>query len=99
MEKIGRPQRLVERSASELLMKVPILRGAGGEAMQDWMTVGSGRKLEAVKSKKEKVKLGSENEEEEWRRWETMLNKEFVDYARESKFIRFRCPSGCPDFI
>jgi hypothetical protein len=99
MEKIGKPQRLVDRAAGELLMKVPILRGAGEESLQDWMTVGSGRKLEAIKARKEKLKQDSRDIEEEWGRWDDVLSPEFVKYAREKKFIRFLCPRGCSPFI
>jgi len=99
MERIGKPQRLVERTAGELLKKVPIMRGAGGGEAQDWMTVGSGRKLEAVKVRKERVELASKDVDEEWGQWDSLLSKEFVKYARETKFIRFICPSGCTEFI
>jgi hypothetical protein len=98
MERIGKPQRLVDGPKGELLMKVPILRGAGGKLLQDWMTVGSGRKLEAVKARKKKLEQASRDIDDGWGQWDDVLSEEFVNYARETKFIRFLCPS-CTAFI
>jgi len=99
MERIGRPQRLKGATAGDRLMSVPILRGWDGNPdAKDWMTVGTGRKLAAVQCKKEKLSEGHGDIEEEWKEWSTVLSKDFVEYAKTSKFQMFRCPS-CSKFI
>jgi hypothetical protein len=93
MDKIGRPQLLTGATAAECLMKVPILRGwQGDHSAADWMTVGSGRKLEAVQRRREAVTGMSGDVEEEWDRWSKLLSQEFVRYVRETRFVRYLCP-------
>jgi hypothetical protein len=97
MDRIGQPHRLVDPTAGDCLLKVPILRGWGGEIpAQDWMTVGSGRKLEAVRARKDELRR--DDIEDEWTEWSRHLSNEFVQYAQHTKFILFRC-LGCPLFI
>jgi hypothetical protein len=92
---------LVGPTAIDTLLKLPILRGWGGNPdAEDWLTVGTGRKLEAIKSQKEKERISASSRdiEEEWKGWTALLSEEFINYVRTTKFIRFRCPS-CQSFI
>jgi hypothetical protein len=91
MDRIGRPQKLKGPTPTDCLMQVPILRGwDGNHEAEDWMTVGSGRKLESIgRLRDEMMSLGAE---EEWQAWSEHLSPEFVHYARTNRFIRFLCP-------
>ena len=66
---------------------------------RDGMTARLGRKLEAVKAQQERVELASKDVDEEWKQWDSLLSKEFVKYARETKFIQVICSSECTEFI
>lgn len=93
MDRIGRPKPLKGASPAEHLLKVPILRGWDGKPEAEaWMTVGSGRKLEAVKRRQGQLPEMSGEVEEAWAQWEDLLSKEYVQYARGTHFIRFLCP-------
>jgi ABC-type sugar transport system substrate-binding protein len=94
MRKIGVPRRLKGESAANILKQVPILRGWEGiyEA-EDWMTVGTGRKREAIGLKeKEFAAVSTDTIEEVWGRWAEQLSEEYVLYVRRTKFIRYECP-------
>jgi len=52
--------------AGDTFMKLPIVRGWDGTGGKDWMIVGTGRKLKAVRSKKERLAVGTTNVKEEW---------------------------------
>jgi len=94
MDKIGKPWRLEGGTAGDCLMKVPIIRGWDGDHdAEDWMTVGSGRKLEAVRTNREYIAANSTDVEEEWREWEHLLTREFVLHVRGRKFVRLLCPA------
>jgi hypothetical protein len=93
MERVGVLRLLQGQTAADHLKKVPIMRGWGGDRQaEDWMTVGSGRKLEAVETEEEKITIKGKNVEEEWKEWADLLSEEFMQYARRTKFIRFVCP-------
>lgn len=94
MDRISRPQRLEGATAGDCLLKVPIMRGCGGDVGRDWMIVGSGKKLKAIKKYKVKIETSSGDIEEEWKNWGTLLSPEFVGFVKTSKFIRYLC-SNC----
>jgi len=93
MQKVGEPKQLDGLTAGEHLMKLPILRGwNGNHDADDWMTVGTGRKLQAIRSQKEEME-GSADIKEEWKKWATLLTYELVEYAKTAEFAGFECPS------
>lgn len=81
-------------------MKVPIMRGWNGSSKpQNWMTVGSGRKVEAVMPNMDKILAESKGDvEEEWNGWARLLSAEYVDFVRRTKFIFHPCPE-CSNYI
>jgi len=93
MQKIEELKQLDGLMASEHLMKLSILRGWNEiHDAENWMTVGTRRKLEAIRSPKEEME-GSANIKEEWMKWATLLTYELVEYAKTAKFVGFECPS------
>jgi len=96
MKKIGYPQKLKGPTSIDILKQVPIIRGAGGASeCEDWMTVGTGRKLKAFESKEKKLAdiISGMDKEEQWEQWKTYLTSEFVEYVQDTKFIRYECPT------
>jgi hypothetical protein len=92
MERVGRPKKLDGVTAADCLMKLPIFRGwDGNHDAEDWMMVGTGRKLEAVRADRG-VAATSANLEDEWKRWSDLLSPEFVQHVRGRTFIRYLCP-------
>ena len=94
MQRIGRPRSLEGQTVADCLMKVPILRGWDGnpDDAKDWMTVGSGRKLEAAKSNENRIAATNVDVEEEWKNWSSILSKEFIHYVRSTRFCKYLCP-------
>ena len=68
MDRIGRPWRLQGKMAADHLKMVPLMRGWGGNHEgEDWMMVGSGRKLKAVAAYEKKISGDSDREmEAQW---------------------------------
>jgi hypothetical protein len=94
MEPVGKPKFLTGQTAAQCLQKAPILRGwDNSNQPQDWMTVGCGRKLEAVDRSAHEITNNSEDKDEEWAKWEELLSYELVEFLRKTKFIRYQCPS------
>lgn len=99
MKKIGYPRKLKGSTSIDVLKQVPIIRGAGGASeCDDWMTVGSGRKLKALESKNKVADILVMDIEEQWEQWRSYLTREFVDYVQDTKFVRYECP-GCRNSI
>lgn len=91
------PRLLKDSSPVECLLHVPITRGWAGDHQglppQDWMTVGCGRKQQAVRQLKDRAIVISEGEvEKEWKWWREKLSKEYIEYVRTTKFLLFLCP-------
>jgi len=64
------------------------------------MIIGSGRKLAFLQkyAKKQKEDQYEETIEEQY--WSSKLTSEFVELARETKFVRYSCPGrGCGQHI
>jgi hypothetical protein len=91
MESVGDPQLLTGKTAADCLRKAPIQRGwDNSPEPQNWMIVGSGRKLEAVNQIADRLTTSAE---EEWTKWEDMISYELVHFLRKTKFFRYQCPS------
>jgi len=60
------------------------------------MIIGSGRKLAFLQKYAKKQKENQYEEtrdiEEQWQYWSSKLTSEFVELARETKFVRYSCP-------
>jgi hypothetical protein len=99
MDPVGKPQLLTGETAADCLRKAPILRGwDGSDDPQDWMIVGTGRKLEAINELADIISTSSEDEVEEWSRWENRISHELVTFLRRTKFVTYKCP-GCHSVV
>jgi hypothetical protein len=93
MVALDHPTLLTGRTALEFLQKVPIVRGWGGRSeAHDWMTVGSGRKLQAVKEAADQISWEHVGIETQWAKWADMLSLEFVQFVRNTRFSWYQCP-------
>jgi hypothetical protein len=99
MEPVGRSKLLTGKTAAESLQKAPIIRGwDGSDHPHDWMTVGCGRKLEAVKRSAYQIVSDSADLDEEWANWEDLITHELVNYLKKTKFVGYQCP-GCSSIV
>jgi hypothetical protein len=93
MEHVGEAQFLTGKTATECLQKAPIVRGWDhSNHPEQWMIVGSGRKLEVVNRSAHKI-APSADKEGEWAKWEDLISSELVQFLRKTKFARYQCPS------
>ena len=93
MKAISGPGILTGKTAAECLQRMPVLRGWNGSSeIPDWMTVGSGRKLQAVEEFLDLHNMESMDIEAQWARWAELLTLEFVQFVRNTTFIQYKCP-------
>lgn len=87
MDKIGRPMHLKGQRPVDCLKQFPCLRGwNGNHDAEDWLTVGSGRKIAGIKAFESRISS------DDWDEWSKLLSPEFVNYVRCTKQIRYLCP-------
>jgi len=80
------------QDVAKKIASMPILRGALGSSEKQWRICGSGRKIAKVKEWGKKRRFPED--------WEERLGESFVNYAHNTSFSRYRCPTpGCGTII